>query len=322
MPDHPSSSRPEHGTDGKAAIRLQASVVDRATGALLGLAVGDALGATLEFSRRDTHPFHTEMTGGGPFHLRPGQWTDDTSMALALADSLICCRGFDPHDLMTRFLAWWQEGRYSCTGECFDIGTTTARALARFDRTGDPYAGNTSEDEAGNGSLMRLAPVALFCLNHENAADQLARDQSRVTHGAPQAVEACATFVQILRRAILGDPDPPHLPEWQEHAAICAIMAGAYRQKERDEISSSGYVVHTLEAALWCISQTTSFEEALVLAINLGGDADTVGAVTGQIAGATYGASAIPPRWLEKLAWREQIEAVTMCLLLGNERGP
>jgi ADP-ribosyl-[dinitrogen reductase] hydrolase len=119
-------------------------------GALLGLAVGDALGTTLEFSPRDTRPHHTEMGGGGPFGLQPGQWTDDTAMALALADSLLSCGGPDPADLMRRFVDWWRKGAYSCTGTCFDIGTTTREALARFERTANPFSGSPDEDSVGS----------------------------------------------------------------------------------------------------------------------------------------------------------------------------
>jgi len=293
------------------------AVLDRAHGVLLGLAVGDALGTTLEFTRRDAHPLHTEMTGGGPFHLAPGQWTDDTAMALALADSLMSCQGFDPHDLMTRFVRWRKEGAYSCTGTCFDIGITTQQALARFIRNSDPFAGSTDPDDAGNGSLMRLAPVALFALPDAALADQLARDQSRVTHAAAQAVEACAYFVQLLREATLGQADVLRPRTWSGDPAIAAIAAGSWRHKARYQIRSSGYVVHTLEAALWAIGTTTSFEDALILAVNLGEDADTVGAVTGQLAGALYGASAIPERWLHQLAWNDRIKRAAEATLAG-----
>ena len=317
----------------RPASILTDAVRDRGRGALLGLAVGDALGATLEFQTRDSRPLHTEMIGGGPFGLAPGQWTDDTAMALALADSLIACGGLDGCDLMGRFLSWWREGSYSSTGSCFDIGITTRQALSRFERTGDPFAGSTSPRTAGNGSLMRLAPAALFALQNAALADRIARDQSRTTHGAPEAVDACGYFVELLRTAILGNGDVLSLTDaprehiqlvsdqasiaqpyrdlapsvWKGEPAIVAIARGTWREKSRAKIRSTGYVVDTLEAALWAAGSTASFEEALVLAVNLAGDADTVGAVTGQLAGAMYGASAIPARWLEPLAWRERI---------------
>lgn len=308
-------------------------VLDRARGALLGLAVGDALGTTLEFTRRDTRPRHSEMLGDGPFGLRPGEWTDDTSMALALAESLATNAALDPRDLMDRFISWYRQGAYSCTGSCFDVGIATRAALARYERTGEPFAGSPASDTAGNGSLMRLAPVALVTLDDPGEAERIAGDQSRTTHGAPQAVEACAYFVQLLRGAIRGEADVLRSRAWigadtdglrprpflsgmddtlmpvarDGEAAIDALARGSWRRKGRDEIRSSGYVVHTLEAALWAVGTTATFEDALVLAVNLGDDADTVGAVTGQLAGAVYGASAIPDRWLAPLSWRARI---------------
>ncbi|MDR7040597.1 ADP-ribosyl-[dinitrogen reductase] hydrolase [Methylobacterium sp. BE186] len=283
--------------------------------------MGDALGSTLEFVERDTQPPHSEMMGGGPFDLASGQWTDDTSMTLALANSLISCQGFDPHDLATRFVHWWQQGQYSCTGTCFDIGLTTREALARFISTGEPYAGSTHPRTAGNGSLMRLAPVALFALHDADQADQLARDQSRITHAAPQVVDACAYFVQLLREAILGHPGVLRPRTWSGDPAIAAIAAGSWCQKSRDQIRSSGYIIHTLEAALWAVGTTSNFEDALILAVNLGSDADTVGAVTGQLAGAVEGAAAIPERWLHPLAWRSEISEAAERLLNDSQRG-
>lgn len=295
-------------------------MLDRALGAFVGLAVGDALGTPLEFSKRDSLPHLTEMTGGGPFVLAPGQWTDDTAMALALADSLVRCDGLNPLDLMGRFVAWWRFGTYSCTGRCFDIGTQTAEALARFENTQDPFSGATHERAAGNGSLMRLAPAVLFSLDDRAALSHIAREQSRTTHGAPQAMDACALFAEMLREAILGERQPLRPRDFAGHPAIAAIASGAWREKSRDEIRSSGYVVDTLEAALWSVARTETFEDALVLAVNLGDDADTVGAVTGQIAGALHGASAIPERWLTHLAWRDGFGAATSALLNRSRR--
>jgi ADP-ribosyl-[dinitrogen reductase] hydrolase len=296
---------------------LTADQADRARGALLGLAVGDALGTTLEFSARDTLPHHTEITGGGPFHLQPGQWTDDTSMALALAESLIQHPELEPRDLMDRFVRWWREGAYSCTGDCFDIGMATAEALRRYRQTQDPYAGSTDPQTAGNGSLMRLAPVALHALHDAETARRIAADQSRTTHAAPQAVEACALFVDLLREAILGADKATVLAPrpWAGDPVIAAVAANSWQGRSRSAVRASGYVVHTLEAALWAVEQTSSFEEALVLAVNLGEDADSVGAVAGQLAGALYGLSGIPPRWLVPLAWREQLITTAGALL-------
>jgi ADP-ribosyl-[dinitrogen reductase] hydrolase len=300
-----------------------APIRDRAHGALVGLAVGDALGTTLEFTERDRLPHHTEMTGRGPFALEPGCWTDDTSMALALADSLIHCRGFDATDLMNRFVNWWQFGQYSPTGECFDIGITTRQALERYENTRNPFAGRSEEHSAGNGSLMRLSPVALFALDDAERCRHIAAEQSRTTHAAPQAVESCMYFADLLRRAILGEAKDSLLAatEWAGHKMLQAIAGGAWLGKARADIRSSGYVIHTLEAALWAVDQTASFEDAVILAVNLADDADSVGAVTGQLAGAIYGASAIPPRWIAPLAWHGRIVRMADGLLSLSESG-
>lgn len=289
---------------------------DRAVGALLGLAVGDALGTTLEFAARDSVPRVTDLVGGGPFGLAAGRWTDDASMALCLADSLVeggAERGLDPGDLMRRFVRWWRDGENSATGHCFDIGGTTRAALARFERTGAPLAGSADPRSAGNGSLMRLSPVAIRWWNDLPAAQAAARLQSRTTHGAEEAVEACAHFVELLVEAIDGAPAdtvlrPREGRKGQVGGRVAEIAAGSFREKTRDGIASSGYVIHTLEAALWAVSRADSFREAVVDAVNLGDDADTVGAVTGQLAGALWGRSGIPEAWLAKLAWRERFE--------------
>ena len=293
------------------------SFADRAHGAWLGLAVGDALGTTLEFSRRDSEPHHTEMIGGGPFRLAPGVWTDDTSMALCLADTLLATGEADPRDLVTRFISWWRSGEYSVTGSCFDIGNTTRAALERFERTGDPLAGDTSAQAAGNGSLMRLAPVALFYSGDRAAAGRAARLQSQTTHAAGEFLVACEAFAHLLVDAFAGKPKAKLLDDASSEARgqVAEILAGGWRGKPRAAISSSGYVLHTLEAALWAVDQASSFEEALVLAVNLGDDADTVGAVTGQLAGAIWGASAIPARWIDRLAWRDRLEVTGQALL-------
>ena len=289
---------------------------DRAKGALIGLALGDALGTTLEFSRRDTEPPVTDIVGGGPFGLAAGEWTDDTSMALCLADSLLAVGGLDARDLIERFCRWYEQGYNSVTGGCFDIGTTTAAALDSFRATGEPLSGSTDPHSAGNGSLMRLSPVAVRWWHDRAGAVEAARLQSRTTHGAAPAVEACALFAELLVEAIGGASKETVLRvrDWPGDAEVAKVAAGSWHKKDRDAVSSSGYVVDTLEAALWCVDRTGSIEEALILAANLADDADTVAAVTGQLAGALWGMSGAPAAWLDKLAWRDRIESLAVHL--------
>ena len=267
-------------------------------------------------------PVHSEMTGGGLFGLRAGYWTDDTSMALCLADSLIACSSFDGHDLMIRFKGWWRKGENSPTGECFDIGNATADALERFEIDGtfasDREAGSRS---SGNGSLMRLAPAAIYAFPEIKEASKLAVCQSRVTHATHETDGACAFFAKLLVQAISGIPKDQLLKSEDgefRYPELFSISRGDWKTKTRDQIRSSGYVLHTLEAALWSVWNSNSFEEALILAVNLGDDADSVGAVTGQLAGAIWGKSAIPNRWLDQLAWKDIIEARAEALFTMN----
>ena len=289
--------------------RTAGSIRDRALGAFLGLAVGDAVGTTLEFEDRDTRPRLEDMVGGGPFNLPAGAWTDDTAMALALADSLAASEMLDCRDLMDRFVAWWRNGDYSCTGRCFDIGITTRRALTRYRRTGDPFAGSTDTKSAGNGSLMRLAPVALRFLHDRPRLVTTATDQSRTTHAAEEAADACRAFAEMLADAIAGAPRATLLSSrsFDGAPAIAQVLAGSWRGRARHTVKSSGYVVDTLEAAIWSVARTADFRGAVLLAANLADDADTVAAVTGQLAGALYGLNGIPERWLEQVAWKDRL---------------
>lgn len=283
---------------------------DRAIGCLMGLAIGDALGTTLEFAARDTKPPVTDLVGGGPFGLKPGEWTDDMSMALCLADSLIACGQLEPLDLMNRFRRWRDQGHNSVTGHCFDIGITTSQAITRYGSIGDPLAGSTDPSSAGNGSIMRLAPVPICFSADQEQAIAAAIAQSRTTHGAAECLDACHFLTIVLVRLLRGDP-------WTEaidckaikfrSKKIAEIASGNWQHKNRDHIRSTGYVVDTLEAALWAVGRTTSFADAVLLAVNLGHDADTVGAVTGQIAGARYGLKGIPKKWVSRVSWSTHI---------------
>lgn len=304
---------------------------DRFRGCLLGLAAGDAVGTTVEFKRRGSFEPLTDMVGGGPFRLEPGQWTDDTSMALCLATSLVEKNGFDGQDQMERYCRWWLEGYLSSTGECFDIGLTTSAALRWFRKTGEVWAGSTDSQRAGNGSIMRLAPIPMFVLGRwaiatpqppseselETMLDELAQwaaDSSRITHGCGECVDACRWFGRVIARALQGQTKEEILLADRdmalESSSIQAIAQGQYRTKQIDDIKGSGYVVESLEAAMWCFDQTENFRDAILLAANLGDDADTTAAVCGQIAGAFYGESGIPKSWLEKLAMVEMIRGL------------
>jgi ADP-ribosyl-[dinitrogen reductase] hydrolase len=295
----------------------RSSIEDRALGALLGLAVGDALGTTLEFRARDTYQPLTDIVGGGPFKLAPGEWTDDTALALALADSLASDDRLDEEDLLRRFVEWWQEGTYSCTGRCFDIGLTTRAALMHWQATGASHSASADSQLAGNGSLMRLAPVAIRFWHDRDRLTDVAARQSKTTHAAPEAVDACVAFANVLADAIEGRSKAEVLRDRSEAYAGAAgtVMAGGWRGKSRAAIRSGGYVVHSLEAALWCVDRTSTYREAVLMAANLGEDADTTAAITGQLAGALHGASGIPDQWLEKLAWRDRIRAMAATLM-------
>ena len=299
------------------------SLLDRAQGALLGLACGDAVGTTVEFRPRGSFEPLTDMVGGGPFTLEPGQWTDDTTMALCLAESLLECGGFDARDQMERYLRWYKTGYLSPTGRCFDIGNTVRQALLRFEESGNPFAGSTDPHSAGNGSIMRLAPVVLFFHPDSDAIDSHAAESSRTTHGAEEAVAGCRILARIIHSALSGmekeellQSVPPS--EWMS-PRLLEIAEGGFREKTRDQIRGSGYVVDSLYAALWSFWTTSSFEEAILTAANLGDDADTTAAVCGQVAGAYYGRSGIPERWLDRVWEGEWIGEVARGLILRGD---
>lgn len=295
---------------------------ERYRGSLLGLACGDAVGTAVEFRSRGSFTQITDMIGGGPFGLQPGKWTDDTSMALCLAESLLNKNGFDAKDQMGRYLNWWQWGYLSSTGDCFDIGMTVRQALDTFQTTGNPYAGSTDPQSAGNGSLMRLAPVVLFYYPDVEQVLASCANSSRTTHGAPEAIQCCMLLGLLLTKALAGEPKSALVKLQSEavsEAKVIQLAAGNFIDKSRANITGSGYSVESLEAALWCFHHTNSFEAAVLEATNLGDDADTTAAIVGQLAGAHYGASNIPAHWLELLHMRNDIEATADALLRASK---
>lgn len=292
----------------------------RFRGALIGLAVGDALGTTVEFSPPGTFSPVEDMVGGGPFRLPPGAWTDDTAMALCLAESLIERQGFDPVDQLRGYVRWYREGHLSSTGTCFDIGNATRKALHLFERTGEPFPGDSDANAAGNGPLMKLAPVPLAYSRYPEEAVARAGESARTTHGASQAIDASRYFAGLLVGALNGatvsqllhhGPYEPSAGIWTMqplHPEVAEVAGGSFLAKEPPEIQGGGYVVHALEAALWALAKTRTFEEGVLLAVNLGDDADTTAAIFGQIAGALYGEAAIPERWRDKVVLQDRIE--------------
>jgi ADP-ribosylglycohydrolase len=305
----------------------------RYRGALLGLAAGDALGTTVEFTTPGEFDPLTDIVGGGPFNLKPGEWTDDTSMALCLAESLITRNGFDPVHQLETYVRWYREGHWSVKGRCFDIGTTTARSLQRFEQTREPNCGPTSPDLAGNGSLMRLAPVPLAFARRPAEAIARSGDSSRTTHAAAVCVDACRYIGGLIvasldvhpKDRLLANDYEPAVAAWLREPLdekIATIAAGSFKRKEPPAIRGSGYVVHCLEAALWAFHKTDTLRDGALLAVNLGEDADTTGAVYGQIAGAYYRDDGIPPEWRAVLAMRAKIEEMADRLYeLAEARG-
>ena len=294
--------------------------LERYRGSILGLAVGDALGAPVEFKRPGSFEPVTDMSSGGAFGLRPGQWTDDTSLALCLAESLVETNGFDLIDQLDRYVRWYREGHLSSTGECFDIGNTTKMALNHYEETKEPYSGPTGPATAGNGSIMRLAPVPLAYAKDFGVAVERSGESSKTTHGALEAVDSCRYLGGLIAASATGVDKTEFLSKrysqkpgyWTENPLcqnVDAIANGSFKEKSPPEIKGSGYVIDCLEAALWAFYKTESFGDGCLLAVNLGDDADTTGAVYGQLAGAYYGASGIPEKWLRTLTLQPLVQS-------------
>jgi ADP-ribosyl-[dinitrogen reductase] hydrolase len=279
---------------------------DRFLGCLLGLAVGDALGAPVEFKVRGSFPPVEEMQAGGPFNLKKGQWTDDTSLALCLGTSLVEKKGFDPYDQVERYVKWFREGYMSCTGNCFDIGNTTKAALLRYEENKDIYAG-AETDPATNGSLMRLAPIPLFYLNNFEETIKYAGLSSKVTHAPLNCIKACEDLARYIHRALLG----------KSKEEIFSDSPIDFK-KSYEEVSGKGDALLCLEGAMWCFYHSESFGEGAKMAVNLGDDTDTTAAVFGQVAGAFYGVNSIPAPWLNDLWDKPMIENLALDLFNSN----
>ena len=244
---------------------------------IYGLAVADALGVPYEFKKRGTFTCK-EMVGFGTWNQEAGTWSDDTSMTLATCKSIRDKGCIDLEDIRKNFESWLYKGAFTAHGETFDVGNTTQEAISLGHGLDDFYSN-------GNGSLMRILPLAFT-----GATDQEIRDVSALTHGHEIAQKACVDYIHIARKLMAGEG------------------LGLKMDQEEDQIESSGFVLHTLEASLWCLARTSSYKEAVLKAINLGDDTDTTGAVTGGLAGIIYGYEAIPKDWIDQLKNKDLIE--------------
>ena len=293
------------------------NLINRAKGCLLGLACGDAVGTTLEFKiRKPNRLLLNDMVGKGKFRLDRGQWTDDTSMTICLAESLIHKQGFDPTDQLERYCQWAYKGHNSSKSFAFGLGKQTISSLFEFRQTGYPYSLKTDSKYSGNGSLMRLAPIPLFYFSNSEIG-KYAKLSSKTTHASEECLQACEYFSYVLKNALQGKLKENLFEgiDLLSFDKLNRITSLAFKTKIEDEISSSGYVIDTLEAALWAFWHTNNFRDAILLAANLCDDSDTVAAVCGQLAGAYYGIENIPETWLNWLYRKEDIEQLALDLL-------
>lgn len=292
-------------------------ISDRKRGCLYGLAIGNALGVAIEFKEKGKFPLITSYRSGGPHSLQKGNWTDDTSMALALADSIFK-KGWNLQDQMTRYLDWFQNGRYTIGDHYYAISYTTRQSLIKFELDGNANnSGDNSVEFSGNGSIVRLAPISIFYSDrYPDNIEELskkAEQSSKTTHSNSQCISACKYMTLIISGLIAGEAKDMVLSaKWDKlklirplDSSIEKIVSGSYR---REEVRGSGWVVASLEAALWAFHDANNFEEAVLRAVNLGEDADTTGAVCGQIAGAYWGESNIPDNLVHDLKRKDLIE--------------
>lgn len=316
---------------------------DRIRGGILGVIVGDALGLPVQFLTREevfTEPV-TGMRGYGTFNYPAGTWSDDGSLTLCTVESLTLA-DYNLTDMSERFLKWFDSGYLTPFDESFDIGRTTAEAMVQLKRGVNPIeAGPKDEHSNGNGSLMRILPTALYFteLSDREFIKKLS-EISRMTHGHPRSQLGCVLYGLYVKALLLGE-DPSQAYETlgkkapesvkgtileNELPTYQRILDGSLLTLSEEEINSSGYVVDTLEASIWCLLQYSDFNGTLLKAVNLGEDTDTVGAVAGGLAGVYYGLSEIPKQWVDELIKKDKIlelieHFVAACIKFRNGRG-
>ena len=285
----------------KTALAVQTDPAERFRrfkGMFWGLVVGDCLGSPIQFTGKDNHPFITEMIPCNRFHTPAGYWTDDSSMAFCIAESLERKREYDLRDIANNFVRWYDDGFWSSLTYAFDVGTATATACTSI-RNHDTLR-NGFEDSQGNGSIMRFAPSYIW--NYGQPDNTVLHEISNLTHDSRVIRETVDQMAHICDAHMLG-----------QKTEVKSIYSS------REEVNNSGWAVSTLQAALWAFETTSSFEEGMIAAVNLGGDADSIGAVYGQIAGAYYGYDAIPERWLAAVKDRECVNSLIEDLIKIHE---
>ncbi|SFI77786.1 ADP-ribosylglycohydrolase [Kaistella treverensis] len=303
------------------------STITKIKSALFGVAVGDALGVPVEFKSRQTlaqDPV-TSMTGYGTYNVPLGTWSDDSSLTFCLAEALT--QDFDVNVIGQNFVKWKHENYWTPHGHVFDIGIATSHAISRLTKGEKPeLAGGFDETDNGNGSLMRVLPLLFYLLDKPiNERYDITKKVSSITHGHIRSVIACFYYLEFAHQILAGKNKfeifknlqieiSTHLTSLginpTEIAKFDRLLKGHITKLHEDEIQSSGYVLHTLEASIWCLLTTDNYKEAVLKAVNLGDDTDTTGAVTGGLAGLLYGLDYIPKKWLQQLAKYNEIESL------------
>lgn len=293
--------------------------------ALFGVAVGDALGVPVEFKSREylTQKPVTEMIGYGTYNQLPGTFSDDSSLTFCLAEALT--KDFDLQEIGKTFVKWYHENFWAARGEIFDIGIATREAINRLSRGEQAeFAGNIESESNGNGSLMRILPL-LFYIKDLPITEryQITKKVSSITHGHIRSVIACFYYLEFGREILLGKDKleiykklQTEIPKFLESLTINQfevslfdrLLKGNISNLKEAEIQSSGYVLHSLEASIWCLLTTNNYKDATLKAVNLGEDTDTTSAIVGGLAGLFYGYNEIPKNWVDQLAMKDDIE--------------
>lgn len=306
-------------------LQKEKSLINQVKSALFGVAVGDALGVPVEFKSRQTigkNPV-TDMIGYGTYHLPAGTWSDDSSMTFCLAEALT--QEFDLQTIGQNFVRWADENYWTPRGHVFDIGIATSQAISRLSRGVQPeLAGGTDENSNGNGSLMRILPLLFYIMDKPvNKRFNITQQVSSITNGHIRSVIACFYYLEFAKQIVEGKDKfeiyrnlQTGVSDYLENLSINPkeialfgrLLKDEIRKVHEDNIHSGGYVLHTLEASVWCLLTTDNYKDAVLKAINLGEDTDTTGAVTGGLAGLLYGFDTIPQNWLQKLARFTDIE--------------